>query len=290
MLCPGCDPQELLSPKAHHRRVPQGLLPQPCRNAGLGAKVSFLVSFVRAFNSMGDLLEEAVVSLDIGGWVWADVWGQISTKLFAVHLRRLAVCRAAATQGSGGVPVGSELPSHHCKGYPRAGEGYGLSWLLPAAIWCLYDHVQLPQIMAVPQPQAAGGCTGPGQGIKGVHPTDTLTVLLHGRSAEASVFSLRCAHLDTKEVSTVQRYFWGSKNVGQLSGHSPPPPPPPISSNFTSLPVSGNRYFPLPQKAVLEVSWFANGNFYKTDSSHEFSLSGFGPCGFCWVWVFSPCE
>lgn len=103
--------------------------------------------------------------------------------------------------------MGSELPSHHCKGYPRAGEGYGLSWLLPAAIWCLYDHVQLPQIMAVPQPQAAGGYTGPGQGIKGVHPTDALTVLLHGRSAEASVFSLRCAHLDTKEVSTVQQYF-----------------------------------------------------------------------------------
>lgn len=81
--------------------------------------------------------------------------------------------------------MGPEPPSHRRKGYPRAGEGYGLTWLLPAAIWCLYDHVQLPQITAVPQPQAAGGYTGPGQGIKGAHPTDALTVLLHGRSAKA---------------------------------------------------------------------------------------------------------
>lgn len=79
--------------------------------------------------------------------------------------------------------MGPELPSHHCKGYRRAGEGNGLTWLLPAAIWCLNDCVQLPQIKAVPQSQTAGGYTGTGQGIKGVSPTDAPTVLCHSHSA-----------------------------------------------------------------------------------------------------------
>lgn len=134
-------------------------------------------------------LEEtgAVVSLDIEGCAWTDVWRQISTKLFAVHLRHLAGPRAGATQGSAGIPMGPELPSHQGKGYPRAGEGNGLTWLLPAAIWCLDDHVQLPQIKAVPRPQTARGYTGTGQRIKGVRPTDAPTVLCHSHSASASV-------------------------------------------------------------------------------------------------------
>lgn len=103
--------------------------------------------------------------------------------------------------------MGPELPSHHCKGYPRAGEGNSLTWLLPAAIWCLDDRVQLPQIKAVPWPQTAGGYSGNGQGIKGVRLTDAPTVLCHSRPAEASVFSSGCAHLDATEVSTAQQYF-----------------------------------------------------------------------------------
>lgn len=100
--------------------------------------------------------------------------------LFAVPLRHLARPRAEATQGLGGIPVAPELPSHLCKGYPRAGEGSGLTWLLPAAIWFLNDCVQLPQIKAVPRPQTAGGYPGIGQGIKGAHPTDAPTALSHG--------------------------------------------------------------------------------------------------------------
>lgn len=85
--------------------------------------------------------------------------------------------------------MGPELPPHHCKGYPRAREGNSLTWLLPAAIWCLDDRVQLPQIKAVPRPQTAGGYSGTGQGIKGVRLTDALTALCHGRPAEASVLA-----------------------------------------------------------------------------------------------------
>ena len=98
--------------------------------------------------------------------------------------------------------MGPELLSDHCKGYPRAREDNGLTWLLPDAIWCLNDRVQLPQIKAVPWPQTAGGYTGTGRESK---ECVRLTPRLY--SAEASVFSSRCAHLNATEVSTAQQYF-----------------------------------------------------------------------------------
>lgn len=62
----------------------------------------------------------------------------------------------------------------------------------------------MPQIKAVPWPQAAGAYAGAGQGIKGECPTDALTVL---RSAEESVFSSGCAHVDATEVSSALQCF-----------------------------------------------------------------------------------
>lgn len=100
-------------------------------------------------------------------------------KPFAVPLRYLERSRVEATQGLGGIRVAPEFPSL-CKGYPRAAEGAGLTWLLPAAIWFLNDCVQLPQIKAVPRPQTAGGYSGIGQGIKGVHLTDASNGLCCG--------------------------------------------------------------------------------------------------------------
>lgn len=165
--------------------------------------------------------------------------------------------------------MGPELPSHHCKGYSRAAEGNGLTWLLPAAIWCLDDHVHLPQIKAVPQPQTAGGYTGTGQGTKGVCLTDVPTVLRHSHSAKPLYLTWVVRIWVQQRCPLPSSTFEAQKC--QLTF-----PPFLICSSVTSSPVTGNRCF----SAVLELPWFVNRNFNKIVFSHGVSLPRFGPSVF----------
>lgn len=107
---------------------PRGCYHSGAEMMGLVQRLCILCNLWRAFNSMGDFSGKAtVVSLDIGGCVWTDVWRQISLKPFAVPLRHLARPRLKLHRAWKESVWHQSFPPSSAKGIP--GQGKALAWL-----------------------------------------------------------------------------------------------------------------------------------------------------------------